>query len=214
MSEHDPTSGVRQLWPVVIVERTVPNHTGPNRHLILLVEALAAANPNLSTEYRGGDFLTSDDPGIVWLAQCINVTVRDYFAVVGIDYDVRWSLQAWPNVNRFGDYHDYHNHPRAYLSGTYYLQVPTDRASEANRADVRPGCITLYDPRSMVNMNAIRNDPYVEAEHTITPRPGTILLWPGFLNHFVHPNLSRTPRISISYNVMLKWSDDYLPQQR
>lgn len=213
MNERDPAVGLQRLWPVVIVERTVPNHDAANQHLIALIEQLAARNPNLSTDYRAGDFLMSDDPGIAWLARCINVTVGDYFDAIGIDYDVRWSLQAWPNVNRFGDYHDYHNHPRAYLSGTYYLQVPTERASDSNRADIRPGCITLYDPRPMANMNAIRDDPYAEAEHTIAPRAGTILLWPGFLNHFVHPNLSRTLRISISYNVMLKWNDEYLPQQ-
>ncbi len=40
-----------------------------------------------------------------------------------------------------------------------------------------------------------------------------ILLWPAFLNHFVHPNLSKQLRISVSYNVMLKWSEEYLPRQ-
>ena len=45
------------------------------------------------------------------------------------------------------------------------------------------------------------------------PQAGEILLWPAFLLHFVHPNLSETPRISISFNVMLKWKDDYLPRQ-
>ncbi|MGF1610571.1 MAG: putative 2OG-Fe(II) oxygenase [Kiloniellales bacterium] len=45
------------------------------------------------------------------------------------------------------------------------------------------------------------------------PSPGLLLLWPAFLFHFVHPNLSREPRISISFNVVLKWSDDYLPRQ-
>ena len=29
----------------------------------------------------------------------------------------------------------------------------------------------------------------------------------------MHPNLSEEPRVSISYNVVLKWSDDYLPTQ-
>ena len=42
---------------------------------------------------------------------------------------------------------------------------------------------------------------------------GEILLWPAFLTHFVRPNLSETPRISISFNVVLKWKDDYLPRQ-
>jgi hypothetical protein len=34
------------------------------------------------------------------------------------------------------------------------------------------------------------------------------------LMHFVHPNLSDDIRISISFNIILKWSDDYLPQQQ
>ena len=79
--------------------------------------------------------------------------------------------------------------------------------------DLRPGCITFYDPRGAVNMTAIKRDPYIEAEFTLAPRPGLILLWPAFLHHFVHPNLSEEPRVSISYNVVLKWSDDYLPTQ-
>jgi hypothetical protein len=29
----------------------------------------------------------------------------------------------------------------------------------------------------------------------------------------VHPNLSAEPRVSISFNVVLKWSHDYLPAQ-
>ena len=101
-----------------------------------------------------------------------------------------------------------------YLSGTYYVQVPTERAPLKTRKDVRPGAITFYDPRGpAVNMNAIRGDPYVNPEYTVMPTPGQILLWPAFMTHFVHPNLSETPRISISFNVMLKWSDDYLPKQ-
>jgi len=29
----------------------------------------------------------------------------------------------------------------------------------------------------------------------------------------VHPNLSDETRISLSFNIVLKWSDAYLPQQ-
>jgi hypothetical protein len=31
--------------------------------------------------------------------------------------------------------------------------------------------------------------------------------------HFVHPNLSDEPRVSISFNIVLKRSNDYLPRQ-
>lgn len=131
-----------------------------------------------------------------------------------MDYSVNWSLNGWGNVNRLGDYHDPHNHPHAYLSGTYYVRVPAERALLHSRADVRPSCITFYDPRGAVNMNAIKDDPQVEPEFTVAPTPGTILLWPAFIMHFVHPNLSEQARISISFNLMVKNPTDYLPQQR
>ena len=62
-------------------------------------------------------------------------------------------------------------------------------------------------------MTAIKNDPQVEPEFTIAPKPGMILLWPSFVMHFVHPNLSEEPRISISFNLMVKNPTDYLPRQ-
>ena len=39
------------------------------------------------------------------------------------------------------------------------------------------------------------------------------MMWPASLMHFVHPNLADETRISLSFNIVLKWSDDYLPQQ-
>jgi hypothetical protein len=62
-------------------------------------------------------------------------------------------------------------------------------------------------------MNAIKGDPYINPEHTINPTAGLIVVWPAFINHFVHPNLAQQSRISVSFNVMLNWSDEYLPRQ-
>jgi uncharacterized protein (TIGR02466 family) len=130
-----------------------------------------------------------------------------------MDYGLDWSLQGWANINRLGDYHDPHNHPHSYLSGTYYVATPDQAGSVATRPDARPGRISFYDPRGAANMTAIRGDGQIEAEHTVTPGAGDILLWPAFLQHFVHPNLVPEPRISLSFNVLLKWSDSYLPDQ-
>jgi uncharacterized protein (TIGR02466 family) len=213
MSTEDQGLEFKRLWPTVILERVVPGHENANRALSRLIQKLEQKHKNLTTDYRGDNLLATEDPAVSWLRECINITVRDYFIHLDMRYDIRWSLQGWANINRFGDYHDYHNHPHAYLSGTYYVQVPSTLERLETRRDVRPGRITFYDPRSSVNMIAIKGDPYVEPEHTITPAPGTILLWPAFVNHFVHPNLSKQPRISVSFNVMLKWSEDYLPAQ-
>ena len=62
-------------------------------------------------------------------------------------------------------------------------------------------------------MMAIKEDPQIEAEYTILPQAGTLLLWPAFLHHFVHPNLSEQQRLSVSFNIVLNWSDEYLPRQ-
>lgn len=213
MSTEQQGSEFKRLWPTVVLERVLPGHENANRALSRLIQELERKHKNLTTDYRTDNLLTIEDPAVAWLRECINITVRDYFSHLGMRYDIRWNLHGWANVNRFGDYHDYHNHPHAYLSGTYYVQVPTTLERLETRPDVRPGRITLYDPRSSVNMIAIKGDPYVEPEHTISPLPGMILLWPAFVNHFVHPNLSRQLRISVSFNVMLKWSEEYLPTQ-
>ena len=205
--------GIISLWPTILLKRTLPDTRVANEELVQLIDELDSNRADLTTDYRSDNLFTLEHAAAVWLRDCVNVTVRDYFQHLGMDYDIRWSLHAWANVNRFGDYHDYHNHPHAYLSGTYYVRVPTEFEDLETRNDVRPGRLTLYDPRACANMTAIKGDPYIEPEYTVEPRPGMILLWPAFVNHFVHPNLSKQPRVSVSFNVLLKWSDDYLPSQ-
>jgi hypothetical protein len=62
----------------------------------------------------------------IFRTNSINVSINDYKNNLGIGYEMDWHVQAWPNVNRFGDYHNLHNHPHSWLSGTYYVQVPKD----------------------------------------------------------------------------------------
>lgn len=214
MAENNKTTeGLIKLWPTSLMNRKLPSYEKPNALLRALIEKLDVDTENLTTSYRRADFVHSGHPAAGWLLQCINKTVVDYLHAHGQQYKSEWQVQSWPNVNRFGDYHDLHNHPHSYLSGTYYVHVPQEVEALPGRDDRRPGAISFYDPRPQANMNAVRGDPQIEAEHTVMPEAGTILLWPSFLHHFVHPNLSKEPRISVSFNVVLKWSDELLPQQ-
>jgi uncharacterized protein (TIGR02466 family) len=206
--------GFAALWPTTLLRRRLPGHEVANAELQRLILELESGRQDFTTDYRSGNLLTLENPAVTWLRDCINRTVIDYLKHAGLDYAVNWSLQGWANVNRRGDYHDPHNHPHAYLSGTYYVAVPkTAQDLPENRPDVRPGAISFYDPRGAANMTAIRGDRQIEAEFTHRPEAGDILLWPAFLMHFVHPNLSDENRVSISFNATLKWSDAYLPQQ-
>lgn len=205
--------GFRLLWPVLMLERTLPGHEQANALLERLLAEHEAGSADLTTRYREQNLFAVEHPAVAWLRECVHKSARDYCARAGMGYTIDWSLQGWGNINRLGDYHDPHNHPHAYLSGTYYVRVPQTRATRGNRADVRPGSISFYDPRAGANMGAIRDDPQVEPEFTMMPAPGTILLWPSFLLHYVHPNLSDEPRISISFNLMLREPARYLPGQ-
>ena len=212
MSQAD-SEGFVQLWPTTLLQRMLPGHEAANQPLAGLIDELEASNRDLTTDYRNDNLLTHGHPAVDWLRQCINKTAVDYLQRQGLDYPVDWTLHGWANINRFGDYHDLHNHPHSYLSGTYYVALPSGPPRAGSRNDLSPGAISFYDPRPQANMNAIRGDAQISPQHTIQPRPGMILMWPAFLHHLVHPNLSDEKRISISFNLVLKWSEDYLPSQ-
>jgi uncharacterized protein (TIGR02466 family) len=201
------------LFPTKLVRRKLPGFEEPTRDLIKMAREMEKGNKALTTDYRENNPLEYDREGPNWLRGEINQTVIAYLKEIGIDYAVNWQIHAWININRTGDYHDPHNHPHAYLSGTYYLKMPGEGAKKRQRSDVRPNRITFYDPRTGFNMSSIRNDPYVDPEFTVLPEPGLLMMWPAALMHFVHPNLSDETRISLSFNIVLKWSDDYLPRQ-
>jgi uncharacterized protein (TIGR02466 family) len=208
------TIEILDLWPTKLVKKTLLDFDEPNRELLELVREWDRSSKDLTTDYRHNNPFEIDAPATNWLREQVNQAVVEYLQAIGIDFPVDWQIHGWANLNRSGDYHDPHNHPHCYLSGTYYVKVPSKGAKRRQRADVRPNRITFYDPRSGFNMQSIANDPYIEPEYTVMPSPDLLMLWPASLMHFVHPNLSDETRVSISFNIILKWSDDYLPEQQ
>ncbi|MGD9867826.1 MAG: TIGR02466 family protein [Hyphomicrobiales bacterium] len=206
-----PSPEFKALWPTILMQLKLPGAEAANPVLAQLIGDMDAGTADMTTNYLAGNFLDFGHPAVGWLRDCFNRATLDYARNAGIDYEMDWHLQAWPNVNRFGDYHNLHNHPHSWLSGTYYVQVPEPETSLPGRSDRTPGAISFFDPRAQANMLAVKNDPQVEAEHRIMPEPGLLLLWPAFVHHLVHPNLSQQQRISVSFNVVLRWRDSYLP---
>lgn len=208
--------GFSELWPTTFLRRKIANTDVANEALLELILAQEAARQDMTVDYAAGNLFANPAPATDWLKQCINKTVADYFKKLSIDYNIEWSLQGWANINRFGDYHNLHNHPHSYLSGTYYIAVPDPAGNvpeqiSGSRSDLNPGAISFYDPRPQANMTAIRGDGQIDPEIRIQPEPGLMLLWPSFMHHLVHPNLSEELRVSVSYNVLLNNVHQYLP---
>ena len=67
-------------------------------------------------------------------------------------------------------------------------------------------------PHSWLSKTYYVSVPYQsDAEHRLLPNDGDLFLWPAFLDHLVHPNMADMPRISVSFNVVLKWKNEYIP---
>ena len=208
------SDGFNSLWPTTLLDRHLPGAEPANLALAALIRQLeqehrkntqsaAQTKPSgITTDYLSQDFFSHDHPAVQWLVSCVNKSTSDYLRHAGVEHDVSWSLQAWANINRQGDYHNIHNHPHSYLSGTYYVKVPAAGTVAGSRDDLNPNAISFYDPRAQANMTAIPGDGQVDPEHRLLPVAGQILMWPSFLMHFVHPNLGEEERISISFNVL------------
>ncbi len=198
------------LWPTRIFQRQLPESFKYNPVISSIVLSMEGEKTDLTTDYQGVGFLHRPEPEIAWLRNEITDTLRGYFLHCGISYQVHWDIQAWANVNRLGDYHTPHNHGWSYLSGTYYVDMPVSNTSDAARdKSMSPAAITFSDPRYGAYRHSIAEDPNDQARHTINPKPGTLLMWPASLVHYVHPNHSNEARISISFNVILEWDNQY-----
>ena len=79
-----------------------------------------------------------------------------------------------------------------------------DREGDQLTATHWHGVVTFYDPRTGINMNSIRRDPYLHYHHTVPLVPGLLLIWPAFLSYFEHPNLSREPAVRVAFDIHLE----------
>lgn len=194
-----------RLWPTLVARAQLANHEQHDPGLVALAERLDADTEQITSRYQALDVLAMDDADVRWLRAGIDQVIDRYLRGVGVDYGVRWDVRGWANINRQGDYHSPHNHGWSYLSGTYYVRVPQQPPGEGAR---EPAAISFYDPRGAVNMLACEAEILSQHEFRVRPSAGTLLLWNSFLNHSVHPNMAQVTRVSISFNVALRWTEE------
>jgi len=104
-----------------------------------------------------------------------------------------WTIQAWANVNRRGDFNRTHTHPGATWSGTYYL----DTGAAPGEQETTP--LSLIDP---CQGRAATFFPITVPETVyVFPEPGLMVLFPSYIPHMVYPHKGSEARISIAFNL-------------
>ena len=109
-------------------------------------------------------------------------------------------LFAWMNANPPGGYNAPHTHPGAHWSGVYYVSQPKVETGSS-------GKIEFLDPRSDLPnwqmLKILAFDPKI----SIRPEPGEMILFPSYLVHWVHPNVTEEERVTIAFNAIFQKSN-------
>jgi uncharacterized protein (TIGR02466 family) len=192
------------VFPTLIGCLRVPDAGVMNDGLLALILAEEAGNPSVGRSNIGGwhsrpDLLHRSDPSVAalttWITWALNGMVR---ATAGPDaFKGSLSVSAWAAICRDGAYHAPHSHPDSAWSGAYYVDA----------GDSRPdwplsGVLEFLDPRAGVDAVTAPGDPYGEP-YRVTPQEGLLVLFPSWLQHWVHPYRGMTPRIAISFNATM-----------
>lgn len=121
----------------------------------------------------------------------------------GQPVELKWRMNAWANVNRHGQGNEFHTHPGAYWSATYYV-----RDGGAGKDPGVGGEFEIQDPRgvgpAMLAPQLAFRSPgglSVGASELVVPRAGNLVMFPSWLSHGVRPYSGDDVRISIALNL-------------
>lgn len=194
---------IKTLFPTAIysAKLSAPTARRLNRELIADSRALrkidepgqAWSKQNYAggyTSYGSVDDLHQRFPPFEELRRHIDKHVKKYIKALNVDLMGRKveMTTCWVNMMPPLVHHSLHLHPLCFISGTYYVQVPSGS-----------GSLKMEDPRMGLLMAA---PPRKKADyfHHIQPEPGQLLLWESWLRHEVTANKGRGERISVSFN--------------
>ncbi len=173
------------------------------RDLILAEEARGpggVARSNVGGWHSDTGFLNRPDPPIRHLVQRIRTMIRALSSMLIKPGQHRFAVEGWANVLRRGQYNAIHLHPNSTWSGVYYVTGNPPPDGEGNPdfsgkiefIDPRPGASASYTVENVMQQRSMLN-----------PGPGTMIAFPSWLQHQVHPYFGPGERISIAYNVLI-----------
>lgn len=186
--------------PVFVLE--LPDVADATAELATRLTAEAASHPGIQRSNVGGwhsvpDLTLRRDACYQTVIGRIVGAVRDAGAALTTAprAPVRYGAQAWAMVMRPGDSVMVHDHADAHWSTAYYVD-----AGDAP-PDGLAGALAFVDPR-----RSGRALPGLDAGATfhVRPRTGMLVIFPGWLQHYVHPYRGTRPRIAISCNVAVE----------
>jgi tetratricopeptide (TPR) repeat protein len=144
------------------------------------------------------DLSRSQDPVIQALFQSFAAPIARYRELVGQGEDPLRRRNhgasrfngSWSVRLRSGGYHTSHVHPRGWISSACYIQLPDGApADEGVLSFGKPGLLTL---------------PALDAEVSVRPEAGLLVLFPSYFWHGTLPFHSEQPRLTVAFDAVPK----------
>lgn len=203
-----PEPTVLKLFPTPILIAAVPNAEALNADLKRIILAREAASESVERSNRGG-FQSSWDMH-EWGGAPMQKLLDFARALVdeatidrtGQHQRISWRINCWANINRTGHGNQFHTHPGALWSVSYYVDdggVDADRSlgGEFEIADPRGVAPVMYAPQ--FTFPGPDGESLGESQR-LTPRAGAMIVFPSWLLHGVCPYRGTRERISIAIN--------------
>jgi uncharacterized protein (TIGR02466 family) len=195
------------LFTTPVVVHALEGMDDVNRELTERLLAESAATPGFVRSNVGGwhsvPDLSQRKEGcyralMETIVRHVRVTFNEVAGAAGMDpgsLQFRFAVHAWAMVMRDGDYTILHDHADSHWSTAYYVD-----AGDAD-ADAHPasGLLAFVDPRRAGS--AIAGVDLFPSTFTVRPRTGSLVVFPGWLQHYVHPYRGARPRICVSANL-------------
>jgi uncharacterized protein (TIGR02466 family) len=170
-----------------------------NEKLINLSLDLEKKNSGVVKSNMGGyqsDFLESSNKTIGATKKVILKALNQFADTIYVKkpYTVIFD-DPWLNVNRESHSNKTHTHPGSDLSLTYYCEVPADS-----------GRIVFENPVLHQRTTSIwyeKHDVWNSEHINLSPKKYDLIIFPSYIPHFVEPNKSNKPRISLACNAQI-----------
>ena len=199
---------IRSYFATPVVIATLPDAAELNAELRRVIHEHERQHQSVHHSNLGGwqsswDFETWGGPAAKRLLDgARELATRLTSDRAGKGVRIAWTTNAWANVNRRNHGNEFHTHPGAYWSGTYYVDdggIGDDRAlgGEFEMQDPRGVAPAMYAPRLGF---AVPGGQSAGASELIHPESGQMVLFPSWLLHAVRPYRGEHERISVAFN--------------
>jgi uncharacterized protein (TIGR02466 family) len=202
------------LFPTPIVVFDLPDMAEVNREIAAQLLAEEQTVPSWQRANVGGwhsapDLSRRPEPWFRALMRTVVDAVGAHVAALAAHGGTgplpayRYAVTAWAMILRTGHYVITHDHGDAHWSVAYYVDAGDDLPAPSGR-------IAFLDPRR--SGRSIPELRLFGATFDLAPRTGALAIFPGWLQHYVHPYRGERPRICVSCNLTMELVAPAMPR--